>query len=143
MVVTFFDVSFKSYGELFSVLGYSALMARSFVLKRYGSYEGMIATRLRLPIEDTEGIKAKLLELKSAYERGESGESSKSVAESKSSHDLSQLIDLYTLSCLKASWKALTDAQRDLILDSVSITTGVDKTLLDQQVAKVVSGASS
>lgn len=61
-----FDIEFKSLRALLRLLGYNAVMSQNSIKKYYGTIEKMISQRLN--IEDSELIKAKLLELKRANE---------------------------------------------------------------------------
>lgn len=113
--IVIYGTEFRSISDLFKLLGFSRLQAKSYVISTFGSYEKMVQSKLGLT--DPAAIEKKLKELQDGgIQKSDSDALSDAVS-----------------ACLKAAWSRLSDSDRDLIINSTAIALKVSASELSER----------
>lgn len=120
MTIKVFNVDFKSLGQLQKALGYASQQSEAFILRRYGSLEKMVLTRLK-----TDDKKEAIKKLKTLL-------NSSAAAGTKA-----QKKELKTIyKCLFAAWSQLDEVQQKTIIKTVAGAENIDYEELEEKVRK-------
>lgn len=120
MTIKVFNVDFKSLGQLQKALGYASQQSEAFILRRYGSLEKMVLTRLKTD-DKKEAIKRLKILLNSTAAAG-------TKAQKK------ELKTIYK--CLFAAWSQLDEVQQQTIIKTVAGAENIDYEELEEKVRK-------
>lgn len=120
MTIKVFNVDFKSLGQLQKVLGYASQQSEAFILRRYGSLEKMVLTRLKTD-DKKEAIKKLKILLNSTAAAG-------TKAQKK------ELKTIYK--CLFAAWSQLDKLQQLTIIKTVAGAENINYEELQEKISK-------
>lgn len=120
MTIKVFNVDFKSLGQLQKALGYASQQSEAFILRRYGSLEKMVLTRLK-----TDDKKEAIKKLKTLLN---------STAAAGTKAQKKELKTIYK--CLFAAWSQLDELQHQTIIKTVAGAENVDYEELEEKVRK-------
>lgn len=120
MTIKVFNVDFKSLGQLQKALGYASQQSEAFILRRYGSLEKMVLTRLK-----TDDKKEAIKKLKTLLN---------STAAAGTKAQKKELKTIYK--CLFAAWSQLDELQQLTIIKTVAGAENVDYEELEEKVRK-------
>ena len=120
MTIKVFNIEFKSLGQLQKVLGYASQQSETFILRRYGSLEKMVLTRLKTD-DKAEVIKKLKALLKTTAAAG-------TKAQKK------ELKTIYK--CLFAAWSQLDELQQLTIIKTVAGAENINYEELEEKIRK-------
>lgn len=120
MTIKVFNVEFKSLGQLQKVLGYASQQSEAFILRRYGSLEKMVLTRLKTD-DKKEAIKKLNALLNTTAAAG-------TKAQKK------ELKTIYK--CLFAAWSQLDELQQLTIIKTVAGVENINYEELQEKIRK-------
>lgn len=120
MTIKVFNVDFKSLGQLQKALGYASQQSEAFILRRYGSLEKMVLTRLKTD-DEKEAIKKLKTLLNSTAAAG-------TKAQKK------ELKIIYR--CLFAAWSQLDELQQLTIIKTVAGAENINYEELQEKISK-------
>lgn len=120
MTIKVFNVDFKSLGQLQKALGYASQQSEAFILRRYGSLEKMVLTRLKTD-DKKEAIKKLKILLNSTAAAG-------TKAQKK------ELKTIYK--CLFAAWSQLDEVQQQTIIKTVAGAENINYEELEEKIRK-------
>lgn len=120
MTIKVFNIEFKSLGQLQKVLGYASQQSETFILRRYGSLEKMVLTRLKTD-DKAEAIKKLKALLNTTAAAG-------TKAQKK------ELKTIYK--CLFAAWSQLDEVQQQTIIKTVAGAENINYEELEEKIRK-------
>lgn len=120
MTIKVFNVDFKSLGQLQKVLGYASQQSEAFILRRYGSLEKMVLTRLK-----TDDKKEAIKKLKALLN---------TTAAAGTKAQKKELKTIYK--CLFAAWSQLDELQQQTIIKTIAGAENIDYEELQEKIRK-------
>lgn len=120
MTIKVFNVDFKSLGQLQKVLGYASQQSEAFILRRYGSLEKMVLTRLK-----TDDKKEAIKKLKALLN---------TTAAAGTKAQKKELKTIYK--CLFAAWSQLDEVQQQTIIKTVAGAENINYEELQEKISK-------
>ncbi len=120
MTIKVFNVEFKSLGQLQKVLGYASQQSEAFILRRYGSLEKMVLTRLK-----TDDKKEAIKKLRSLLN---------TTAAAGTKAQKKELKTIYR--CLFAAWSQLDELQQQTIVKTIAGAESIDYEELEEKIRK-------
>lgn len=120
MTIKVFNVEFRSLGQLQKVLGYASQQSEAFILRRYGSLEKMVLTRIK-----TDDEKEAIKKLKALLN---------TTAAAGTKAQRKELKTIYK--CLFAAWSQLDEVQQQTIIKTVAGAENINDEELEEKVRK-------
>lgn len=120
MTIKVFNIEFRSLGQLQKVLGYASQQSEAFILRRYGSLEKMVLTRLK-----TDDKKEAIKNLKALLN---------TTAAAGTKAQKKELKTIYK--CLFAAWSQLDKLQQQTIIRAIAGAENINYEELQEKIRK-------